>query len=164
MKISGDNQKEAAFAPLPDPLVVEVRDERGRPFAGVSVVFTVTEGDGTLSITHTTTDADGRAESTLTLGPNLGTNTVSVSATEIEKVETFNAISDTLPTDYRLSIPAGISLVHVPLKVTKVEGAAQTIESVGDLYDALGGASSVNFLITYDSQAQEWRSFFVSFG
>ena len=39
-------------------------------------------------------------------------------------------------------------------------GWAGTIESVGDLYDALSGASTVNFLITYDSQAQEWRSYF----
>ena len=161
VKISGDNQKEAAFAPLPHPFVVEVRDERGTPFAGVSVVFTVAEGGGTLSITHTMTDAHGRAESTLTLGPNLGTNTVSVSATEIERVITFNAISDTLPTEYRLSIPAGISLIHVPLKVTAVDGIEQTIESVADLYDVLGGAGTVNFLITYASQAQEWRSYFV---
>ena len=60
------------------------------------------------------------------------------------------------------SIPAGISLIHVPLRVTAVGKIEKIIESVGDLYDALGGASVVNFLITYDSQAQEWRSFFVS--
>ena len=161
VKISGDNQKEAAFTPLPHPFVVEVQDERGKPFAGVSVVFTVAEGGGTLSLTHTTTDVHGRTESTLTLGPNLGTNTVSVSATEIERVETFNAISDTLPTEYRLSIPVGISLIHVPLKVTEVDGVEQTITSIADLYDAIGGASTVNFLITYDSPTQEWRSYFV---
>ena len=63
--------------------------------------------------------------------------------------------------EYRLSIPAGISLIHVPLKVTAVDGVAKTIESVADLYDVLGGTSAVNFLITYDSQTQEWRSFFV---
>ena len=156
MKISGDNQEEAGLASLPHPFVVEVRDERGQPFAGVPVVFTVVEGGGTLSVTHTTTDADGRAESTLTLGPNLGTNTVSVAAAEIERVETFNAISDTLPTDYRLSIPAGISLIHVPLKVTEIEGAAQTIASISDLYDVLGGEDNVIYLFTRDSQTQGW--------
>ena len=36
----------------------------------------------------------------------------------------------------------------------------KTIESISNLYDALGGASKVNFLITYDSQTQEWRSYF----
>ena len=71
----------------------------------------------------------------------------------------FDALEPATP-EYLLSIPAGISLIHVPLKVTEVDGVAQTIESVADLYDALGGASKVNFLITYDSQTQEWRSYF----
>ena len=61
---------------------------------------------------------------------------------------------------YLLSIPAGISLIHVPLKVIAVDGMAKTITSIGDLYDALGGTSTVNFLITYDSQAQAWLSYF----
>ena len=71
----------------------------------------------------------------------------------------FDALEPATP-EYLLPIPAGISLIHVPLKVTEVDGVAQTIESVADLYDALGGTSAVNFLITYDSQAQEWRSYF----
>ena len=71
----------------------------------------------------------------------------------------FDALEPATP-EYLLSIPAGISLIHLPLKVTEVDGVAQTIESVADLYDALGGTSAVNFLITYDSQAQEWRSYF----
>ena len=71
----------------------------------------------------------------------------------------FENLKPTTP-EYLLSIPAGISLIHVPLKVTTVDGVPKTIESISNLYDALGGASKVNFLITYDSQAQEWRSYF----
>ena len=63
--------------------------------------------------------------------------------------------------EYTLSIPAGINLIHVPLKVREVDGTAQTIESVSNLYDALGGASKVNFLITYDPSTQAWLSYFV---
>ena len=37
---------------------------------------------------------------------------------------------------------------------------AQAIESVGDLYDALGGAGTVNWLITHDSQTQTWSGYF----
>ena len=62
--------------------------------------------------------------------------------------------------DFLLSVPAGVSLIHVPLKVTTVDGVAKTITSIADLYDALGGASTVNFLITYDAQAKEWRGYF----
>ena len=57
--------------------------------------FAVTTGGGALSTTITRTDENGRAQSTLTLGPNLGTNAVSVSATGIEGTVTFHAISDT---------------------------------------------------------------------
>ena len=62
--------------------------------------------------------------------------------------------------EYLLSIPAGISLIHLPLQVTTINGVAKTITSIADLYDVLGGADTVNFLITYDSQTQEWRSYF----
>ena len=70
--------------------------------------------------------------------------------------------SDPKPTtsEYTLSIPAGISLIHVPLRVTEVNGVAQTIESISELYDVLGGAGTVNFLITYDPAAQGWLSYF----
>ena len=160
LKVSGDNQEGVPNETLAKLLVIGAQDTDGSALVGISVTFTVLVGGGTLSTTKTMTDANGRAQSLLTLGPNLGTNTVSVSATEVEGVVTFNAISDTLPTEYRLSIPAGISLIHVPLKVTEVDGAEQTIESVGDLYDVLGSASTVNFLITYDSSTQEWLSYF----
>ena len=65
-----------------------------------------------------------------------------------------------ITSEYTLSIPAGISLIHVPLKVTAVNRSPKTIESISDLYDVLGGAGTVNFLITYESQVQEWRSYF----
>ena len=60
------------------------------------------------------------------------------------------------------SIPAGTSLIHVSLRVKAVDGVAQKIASVADLYDALGGVSTVNFLITYDPHTQEWLSYFSS--
>ena len=94
LKISGDNQKGVSFAPLSQPFVVEAQDENGSALAEISVSFAVTAGDGTLSSTITRTDENGRAESTLTLGPNLGTNTVSVSAASIPGLVIFNAISD----------------------------------------------------------------------
>ena len=95
LKISGDNQKGKSGAALANPFVIEVRDENGSALEGTSVTFSVTAGDGTLSVTSTTTDSNGRAETTLTLGPNLGTNTVQVSAVGIAVPATFHAVSDT---------------------------------------------------------------------
>ena len=95
LKISGDDQKGKSGAALANPFVIEVRDENGSALEGISVTFSVTAGDGTLSVTSTTTDPNGRAETTLTLGPNLGTNIVQVSAAGIEVPATFHAVFDT---------------------------------------------------------------------
>ena len=95
LKISGDNQNGVSLAALSQPFVVEAQDENGSALAGVAVTFAVTVGDGTLSTTITRTDTNGRAQSTLILGPDLGTNTVEASATGIKAPVTFHAISDT---------------------------------------------------------------------
>ena len=160
LKISGDNQEGMPKETLAKLLVIEAQDTDGSALVGIRVTFTVATGGGTLSTTNTMTDANGRAQSLLTLGPNPGTQIVSVSATGIEAPVTFHAISE-IHIEYLLSLPTGISLIHVPLKVTAVDGAEQTIESIADLYDVLGGASTVNFLVTYDSPIQEWLSYFV---
>ena len=95
VKISVDNQQGTVNAQLDDPLVVEVRDQYGEPLQGAQVVFTVTAGDGRLggrfAVENAITDANGRAESILTLGPQVGTNTVEVSVAGVERV-TFNAV------------------------------------------------------------------------
>ena len=58
--------------------------------------------------------------------------------------------------EYLLSLPAGYNLIHIPLKVHAVKGEAHPIESISDLYDALGGIDTVKLIITLDSQTQEW--------
>ena len=70
---------------------------------------------------------------------------------------TVNALAENQVFD--LFVPSGGSLIHVPLKVTAVDGLPRTITSIADLYDALGGASAVNFLITHHYQTQTWRSY-----
>ena len=158
--VSGDNQMGLISETLMNPFVVEVRDQYDDPMEGVVVTFALLVGSGSLSLEVGTTDANGQAESTLTFGSDSGTYTVEVSAEGITEIVPFNAIAELLKFD--LALPSGISLIHIPLKVRMVDGVAGTIESVGDLYDALGGTSSVNFLITYDSESQEWLSYFVS--
>ena len=155
--VSGDNQNGLTGEVLANPFVVKVRDQYDAPMEGVTVTLAVSAGGGTPSPEMTTTDANGQAESTLTLGPNPGTNTVEVSVEGITEMVTFNAIAKLL--DFDLSVPADISLIHVPLKVTAVAGVSKTLTSVADLYDALGGATAVNSLITYDYTTQRWHSY-----
>ena len=94
LKISGDNQNGASFVSLSQPFIVEAQDANGAALSGILVRFAVTAGGGTLNTTLTRTDPNGRAQSTLILGPNLETNTVEVSAAGIESPATFYAIAD----------------------------------------------------------------------
>ena len=95
--ISGDDQEGLPGAALENPFGVEVRDGTDKPLPGVQVTFSVTSGGGTLSATSVTTNSNGRAESILTLGPNPGTNTVTVSVAGSQEKETFNAEGIRIP-------------------------------------------------------------------
>ena len=76
---------------------MEVRDQSGDPLPGVQVTFSVSSGGGTLSATITTTDNNGRVKSTLTLGPNPGTNTVEVGVRGIQEKQSVSAIAELPP-------------------------------------------------------------------
>ncbi len=81
--VSGAGQQGPSGEALPRPLVVEVRDQYGNPMPDAVVTFTVTVGDGRLSnrfkVERVRTDANGRARTSLTLGPHPGRNIVVVS-------------------------------------------------------------------------------------
>lgn len=75
--VSGDGQTDGVTArDFGDPLVVEVTDPDGAPVEGVDVSWEVTESEGSLSATSTTTDAAGRASVTLTGDTALATHRV----------------------------------------------------------------------------------------
>ena len=104
--ISGDNQNAITGLALAQPFVVEVQDENGVAFEEVPVTFTVTAGGGTVQPEITTTDADGRAESWLTLGNDPGTNTVEVNVEEIARTEVFSAEASLPP-----PVPTMLSII-----------------------------------------------------
>ena len=95
-KISGDAQQELTGAPLAHPFVVEVRDRRGNPLEGARVTFSVTDGDGMLSVETAATDARGRAATTLTLGRKPGTQTVTATTGDLAP-EIFTATGVAIP-------------------------------------------------------------------
>ena len=120
-KISGDNQTSVSGSALANAFIIEVRDDNLSVLEGIPVTFTVTAGDGTLSVTRTMTDENGRAQSTLTLGANLGTNTVSVSAAGIEGTVTFNAVVEAA-----VDIPDSNFRAAVESALGKASGASIT--------------------------------------
>ena len=89
-KISGDNQSGRPGARLANPFVVEVVDENGDGVSGATVTFSVTAGGGSVLPTSATTGTNGRAQTVLTLGDEIGDNTVSGRVTGLTGV-TFRA-------------------------------------------------------------------------
>ena len=140
-KVSGEGQAGQAGATLAEPFVVSVLDEDGAAIAGAVVTFSVTAGGGMLSSTTATTDANGRARSTLTLGSQPGTNTVTATVAELESV-TFTA--------------SGYAIPHSLTKVSGEgqEGAASTqlaepfVVSVLDEDGAAIAGAAVTFSVT----------------
>ena len=110
--VSGANQQGLPSSALENPFVVEVRDQSDKPLPEIEVTFSVTGGGGTLSETSTTTDSNGRAESTLTLGPNPGTNTVEATVAGIEANQTFSA--EGIRTPKTLEIVTGANQQGLP--------------------------------------------------
>ena len=99
------DQESPASTQLDEPFVVSVLDQDGEAFAGATVTFSVAAGGGMLSATTdanpctiasstssatATTDANGQAATRLTLGSDLGTNTVEATVAGLEPV-TFTA-------------------------------------------------------------------------
>ena len=127
-KVSGDSQSGVPGAVIANPFVIEVRDENGLALEGILVTFTVTAGGGTLNVTRVTTDKNGAAQSTLTLGPNLGTNAVSVSAAGIERTVTFNAVVEAV-----VDIPDPNLRAAVEIALGTAEGNPITPSEMADL-------------------------------
>ncbi len=131
VKISGDTQESEARTTLAKPLVVEALDEHGVPITGLSVTFRVIEGDGKLSPTTTTTDAKGKAQTTLTLGKNPGVIKIRVTAPQITYPVTFTAIAteaSRLATDVN-----GDGVVNIQDLVFVSSSFGQTGENAADV-------------------------------
>ena len=105
--LGGEEQEGPLNSQLDSPFVVEVRDQYGDLLEGAEVTFAVTAGGGTLSAAVDTTDAEGRAVTTLTLGRDPGTNAVVATVAGLEPV-TFTAGAAATP-DFDLDGEVGFS-------------------------------------------------------
>ena len=91
VRISGNAQTGTVGKELDNPFVAEVQDQNGDGLSGITVSFAVTIGGGTVSATSVTTNSNGQASTTLTLGSTAGSNRVVASASGITQTRNFNA-------------------------------------------------------------------------
>jgi hypothetical protein len=77
---AGNSQTGLVGQTLAQPLVVAVGDQYANPISGVSVSWAVTAGGGSVSASSLTTNAQGQAAVTWTIGPDTGAGKNAVQA------------------------------------------------------------------------------------
>lgn len=89
-KISGDSQSGTVDQTLPEPLVVEIRDQGNVVVPGAPLAWSVTAGGGALVASSSETDSGGRGQATWQLGSTVGGQSLQVSSGSAGPV-TFSA-------------------------------------------------------------------------
>ena len=95
--VSGNNQRGTIGQPLPQPLVVEVLNSAGAPAPGVVVQWTVSSGTAQLTPATSTTDAQGRASTRVTV-TSLGAVSIRATVAQLPPV-TFDVSAATALAD-----------------------------------------------------------------
>jgi hypothetical protein len=121
---SGDGQSGAVLSQLPNPLVATVLGADGNPVSGQTVTFAIDSlpsgsSGQTLGTTSATSDAQGRATTSITLGNKIGAYRVSASVPGLAGS----------PISFRLS-----STIGLPKTLASIQGSGQ-IKSIGSTLD-----------------------------
>jgi len=138
---SGNKQTGPVATTLANPLVVKVKGRTGGALAGVTVIFGVTAGGGSVSALSAVTNSSGMASTNLTLGTITGTNTVTATAANIGSV-TFSETA---------IAGAPAKLVLAPATATTQTGVAVTYKAtIQDIYGntATTATNAVNFSVS----------------
>ncbi len=141
--VSGDAQVGSPGEQTTEPLVVEVRDAYGNPNNGIVVSWAV-EGGGTLSAAKDTTDANGRASVTWTLGA--GDNRATATIAELSGVTAPFAASLTA---------SEIVILDSVSPDTLVEGASATLSGSGFSASVAGNKVYVDGVMAVVTSATE---------
>ena len=114
------------------PVLVQVQDQNGIAFAGVTVTFTLTAAGGHRSTSKATSNLNGKAITTLTLGPEPGENVVNATVTEIQQPLTFT-----------ITVIDTNTLVHIP----DVNLRAKIAETLNEPKNTTLNAGDVSILL-----------------
>ena len=162
--LSGNNQIGPIGAPLPLPLGVELVDGAGNPTPGETVVFNVTENNGTLSNSPgdvralaVQTGADGRAQVNWTLGTRsgAGNNMVEAKAVGFSSMAIFTAIALPAAPD-KINVDAGNSQTGVvgeslprPFVAVVTDAGHNRLANVPVTFSVSQGGGNFNGLSTF---------------
>ena len=153
--VAGTEQRAYAGKVLPQKIVVRATTRRGGPAAGKLVTFKLRDDHGAVDPQTATTDADGRARTTWTLGDYPGRQTLLVSVENVDSALVILAEADPIAANTRvapladgLRVHAGETLADsigvrvtdstgrvlpdVPVRWTALDGAAEAVSARTD--------------------------------
>ncbi len=116
--VSGNGQTGTVGQAVANPLVVKVTDVNGNPVAGVTVNFTVTAGGGSVNSASASTNSQGQASTVLTMGPSIGTNTVSAASGTLSGSPAVFTVTNV----YDLNMDGVVNSADVQLGINQVLG------------------------------------------
>jgi len=146
--VSGNEQVALPGTTLPELLVVEVVDGSGNAVVGAAVTWVVTAGGGSLAPPTGTTDENGRASTSWTLGPGTGANAAQAVVSGVGQATFTATASAGDPADLRIVSgdqqqgQAGTRLAN-PLVVVVVDDADNPVPGVTVNWRVESGAGSV---------------------
>ena len=107
--VDGNNQISEINTPLPKLFIVVVKDKKGDPIKGIKVTFSSSAGK--FSDEKLTTDSNGQASITFTLGPTPGTTLIEARVDGVAEPVTFTAIATTTDIEVPTEVPKPSELV-----------------------------------------------------
>jgi adhesin/invasin len=149
VKVSGDGQSSVLGRPLPQPIVARVTDPNDTPVPNVTVTFAAQSG-GSVSPATVTTDANGLAIATWTLGTAVGTQTATATLVgpQGSPFVTFTATATGATTIAKVAgddqqAPAGGDL-PVPVQVRVTGANAQPVTGVTVTFEPVGASGTAS--------------------
>jgi plastocyanin len=154
---TGDSQVATAGGVLPSPFRVLVQDQSAAPVSGFAVSWAVGTGGGSITATSTT-DANGIAVATRTLGPNAGTQTATASSSGLTgSPVTFRAFSQiqgatTLdPNGGSSQSDTVLSTLAMPFSVIAHDHAGALVAGVMVNWSGTNGATPSQTMVATDA-------------
>ncbi len=145
--VSGDGQRAVQGLSLEEPIVIRVLDAQGQALAGETVTFAPAAGHGTADPVSATTDSDGHAATTWTLGADGGTHTLALTATDATGSATATALDleAELDTLFMAATDAEVAAVRADWAARDISAAGARVELAEPL-DLVGSVATLRIV------------------
>jgi len=147
--VRGDDQIGLPGAPLADPLIVRLVDAAGTGIPNRAVLWVLRSGDGAVTPTTGTTDAEGYASAEWTLGSEPGPNAVEAQVPDVGSVVFTATVTGTpgtgsieLVAGDNQQAPVGTQVPTAP-SVRVRDAAGNPVEGVTVTFQVTGGGGEV---------------------